>query len=136
MMGFPGLVPAYLPELIRELIGLIGEEATGKIVEARGGITLCVPVDARPGHWLRGLIGDEAFERLVEEYRGIELYIPRCTKALQKLREAEIVADHEAGMGTVELARKYGYSDRGIRLMLQRAREASTHQQPDLFDEA
>lgn len=101
-----------LPSSARELADLIGIDATYKIVEARGGIRLCVPRIVQNDHWLIPLIGQEAFERLVAYFSGEELDIPMCALALNRARARSLL---RSGASVADTARKLGYSERGMR---------------------
>ena len=135
MMGAPGIQPKHLPPTLQEMADLIGIEAVRVIVEQRGGISLCVPSKVSQRHWLYSAIGKEAFEQLVYHYKNIELWIPRCMAAINALRDAEIIAAKQAGATTPELARKYHTTDRNIRLICARHRDAEPDPQADLFSQ-
>ena len=120
-MGVPGQIPThYLPASIQELIEVVGVSAALAIVEERGGITLCVPTQALPDHWLVELIGLAALTALVERYRGEEIEIARCAAAMRAIQEQQIVREAEAGASNATLARRYGYTERGIRKLRRR----------------
>ncbi|RMG56332.1 MAG: DNA transposition protein [Gammaproteobacteria bacterium] len=135
-MYHPDVIPeAYLPASVRELVDVIGLPAALAIVEARGGVRLTVPSRASAEHWLADLIGLEALEKLVAVYAREEIEVPRCAAALRALRAREIVAEFERGASNAELARKYHYTERGIRKLRRRV-EAETRRglcQPSLF---
>lgn len=121
MMYAPGAIPEHhLPASVRELVEVIGLAAALAIVEARGGVRLSVPTKATAEHWLAELIGLEALEALVAVYAREEIEVPRCAAALRALRERRIVAEFESGASNAELARKYQYTERGIRKLRRR----------------
>lgn len=121
MMGAPGQLPThYLPASVQELVEVVGVSAALAIVEERGGITLCVPTVAASDHWLSGLIGLPALTALVERYRGEEIEIARCAAAMRAIQEQQIVAEAGAGASNATLARRYGYTERGIRKLRRR----------------
>lgn len=133
-MYAPGHFPVdCLPESILELIDVIGLPAALRIVEARGGIRLCVPKTAAPDHWLAQAIGMTAFERLVAYYEGEEIEVAKCAAAMQRLREREIDAAAREGETNTTLARRYGYTERGIRKLRRRVEAQRDDDQPDLF---
>ncbi|WP_275100128.1 hypothetical protein [Sedimenticola hydrogenitrophicus] len=121
MMGAPGQIPAhYLPDSVQELIEVVGLAATLVIVEERGGIRLCVPARATPDHWLADRIGMPALTALVERYQNEEIEVARCVAALRAVQEQQIVREAEAGASNATLARRYGYTERGIRKLRRR----------------
>lgn len=122
----------HLPPVILDLIDVIGAPATEIIVRERGGVSLCVPGKTTPEHWLHDAIGKTAFEQLVKTYRGVELWIPRCTRALQAMRDQQILQAAESGTSIVQIALQYGYTDRGIHKILQRLRAPDN--QIDMFN--
>ena len=119
-----------LPASIVDLVAVIGLTAALAIVEERGGIRLCVPTRVRPEHWLMEKIGAESFARLVEIYAGEEIEVPLCVAAMRALREQEIVNSHESN---ATLARRYGYTERGIRKLRRRVSTAVPDEQQELF---
>lgn len=123
-----------LPDSMRELVELIGLPATLAIVEARGGIMLSVPKTVAETHWLVPLIGLPALEQLVAVYSGETIEIPRCAAALRALREQRIVQEAEHASNAT-LARRYGYTIRGIRKLRRRVEAArqANEQQHDMF---
>ena len=128
-----GEVPLeYLPQSVRELARVCGLDAALAIVERRGGIRLCVPVAASQEHWLARLIGYDALERLVRHYGGEEIDIPRCHRAARYIREQQILRDAET-LSQAELARKYGYTERGIGKLLARHAARQQSRQQSLF---
>jgi len=124
----------HLPESVAELVGVVGVTAALAIVEERGGVRMYTPVKADPDHWLAKLIGMVALERLVEYYQGEEIELPRCVEAMRAAKDMVIVAEHEAGASNADLARRYGYTERGIKKLRRRVGSVSTSPQTDLFD--
>jgi len=129
-MSFHNIDIAHLPSSIQDMVAVIGLAAALVIVEERGGIRLCVPAQVRTDHWLMQKIGAEAFVRLVQVYAGEEIEIPKCDAALRALREHEIVSSDESN---ARLARRYGYTERGIRKLKRRVRNAAPDDQQSLF---
>lgn len=114
------LVEELLPQSIQELIDIVGIKAALIIVEERGGIRLPVPVEVNQGHWLYTAIGKEAFTALVEYYAGEEIEIPRCSTAMRAIKDHHIAAAANQGASNAELAREFGYTERGIRKLRRR----------------
>ncbi len=120
-IGTPGQISTHcLPTSIRELIKVVGLSAALVIVAERGGIRLCVPTQATADHWLSPLIGLPALTALVECYRGEEIDIARCVAALRAVQEQQIASEAAAGLSNATLARRYGYTERGIRKLRRR----------------
>ncbi|AUN95894.1 Mor transcription activator family protein [Pseudazoarcus pumilus] len=132
-MSKPAPLPAHLPESVIELVEVVGMSAALAIVEARGGIRFYVPVRFDPDHWLSKLVGCEAAQALIDYAAGDEIEVPRCAAALAAARERLIAAEAESGRSRAELARAYGYTERGIRKLLRRAEAREEERQADLF---
>lgn len=126
----------HLPESVARLVEVVGVDAAMAIVEERGGIRLYTPVKADPEHWLADRLGMVAFQKLVDEYQGEEIEVPRCLEALRAAKDALIAADAEAGASDAELARRYGYTERGIRNVRRRMGLMKCAGQSDLFGDA
>lgn len=116
-MTYDHLNVELLPQMLQDLVAMIALPATMKIVEARGGTALYVPVKhLADNHYLVQLIGREAAEILQGEYHGEELSIPTALKAMRAIRNAEIRAKRRH-MSEAMLAREYRMSDRNIRFI-------------------
>ena len=111
-----------LPKSIQELAATLGLDATLAIVEARGGIRLYVPRGWRSDHWLVPLIGPDALRQLVAHWGGEEIDIPRCEASLRAARERQIGTELQ-GDSVARVARRYGYTERGIRKLRRRLEE-------------
>lgn len=122
-----------LPESILELIDVVGLQAALAIVEERGGVRLFVPKIYKPDHWLCKLIGTDPAAKLIAYYGGEEIEISRCAAALNAVKEHQI-ANSDASNS--ELARQYGYTERGIRKLRRRVeeRDGINANQIGLFD--
>lgn len=123
----------HLPPSVVELIDVVGLAAALAIVEERGGIKLYVPVKADPDHWLAALIGITALEAMVAYYQGDEIEVPRCAEALRAARELQIATEAAAGDSNATLARRHGYTERGIRKLRRRVEVQYDGRQDDLF---
>ena len=129
----PDIVADNLPAAVAELVRVVGLPAAMAIVEERGGIRFYVPVQAHAGHWLADLIGMEAFALLVDYAAGDEIEVPRCVDSLRAVKDRQIAQEAEAGDSQATLARRYRYTERGIRKVLRRVESADDDRQPDLF---
>lgn len=97
----PRLSLAHLPPSARELIDVIGLQATLKLVEARGGRVLPIPKGKRRAgvaqlDELAEIVGLDAAKRLSRRYGGAPLSIPLCTSAVRAARDEALQArfDH------------------------------------------
>ncbi len=124
---------ALLPRRIAELVDVVGLTAALKLVELRGGVRLEVPKRAKPEHWLVPHIGIEALTKLAAYYSGECIEIDRCAKVLKLLKEREIVAEFAGGLSNAQLARKYQYTERGIRILRKRVEKTRPAVNLDLF---
>ena len=118
----------------QELVEIVGLSAALKIVELRGGIRLSVPTRVKPDHWLVPHIGITALKHLVDYYKGEEIEIDRCVRALSAIKEQQIVEESEQGTSNAQLARKYGYTERGMRKLRRRVEKTQPTPQQDLFE--
>lgn len=118
----------------QQLVEIIGLSAALKIVEIRGGIRLSVPTRVKPEHWLVPHIGLEALKKLVDYYKGEEIEIDRCVKALLAIKEQQILQESANGISNAKLARKYGYTERGMRKLRRRVENTPLTPQQDLFE--
>jgi Mor family transcriptional regulator len=124
-----------LPSRIADLVDVIGLKAALVIVELRGGIRLTVPKKAAPEHWLAEHIGLDALAKLSKVYGGETIEIDRCAAAIRAVYEARIVREHDSGSSNSDLARRYGYTERGIRKLRRRVQGRVPSLNYDLFDE-
>ena len=73
-----------------------------------------VPEDIR---WLCELVGMERFLQIIDNYGGEFLYFPKRETLEKPLRRAAILRDFD-GSNLLQLARKYGITERRIRAIL------------------
>lgn len=116
---------ADLPNSVRDLVDVVGLKAALEIVEVRGGARLYVPKRPHRAHWLSGVIGWDKLRDLSAIYGGEEIEVPTCAERKRKLFEREIATAAGTGVSVAELARRYRYSESGIRKLLRRARRCS-----------
>lgn len=121
------LVESFLPASALEMVRLIGLQAALLVIEHFGGTDVyfireketCFPADFLA---LAKVIGTEKAAILARDYPDAErMYVPRCLKAMNALRNREIIAladkmIREKSMRQVyiDLARQYGTSTRTI----------------------
>jgi hypothetical protein len=123
----------HLPDSIQEMVNVVGLPATLKIVEERGGITLCVPTKVKADNWLTKLIGENAMKSLVKYYSGEEIEIPLCQAAIKAAQDEEIYQNIQKGISQAKLAREFGYTERGIRKLKKRMEQSIVLNQSSLF---
>jgi len=124
-----------LPGRVAELADVIGLRAALTLVELRGGTRLAVPKKPAPGHWLVEHIGLDALTALCRYYGGETIEIDRCAAALRAGLEARIVRDYQDGASNSQLARRYGYTERGIRKLRRRIESREPSLNYDLFED-
>lgn len=138
-----GQVRGLLNDTIRDIIDLIGLDATIRLVEHLGGTSFDMPRGSRDSRRLRILqeiLGADQISALLEIYGGAQLYIPRCDAALRALRNARfraevqgaVAAGNSQKMAVQLLAPKYGFSERRAYDIL---KETAPLPQPALFTE-
>ena len=72
--------------------------------------------------WLYELVGIDRFLQIVDTAGGDCIYIPQRSPLERELRKNAIVREYN-GSNSMQLARKYGLSDRHVRTILQEGRE-------------
>ena len=123
-----------LPRLLREMVALIGMQATLAIVQHYGGVRLYVPITMTPEHILARQIGVDAACKLSAEYGGLDhFYIPRAAVALRSARNTEIVDKFVKGITLRQLALSYGMTERGVTKILATQDVARDDRQTGLF---
>lgn len=122
-----------LPSRVRALAEVIGLPAALKLVELRGGGRLYVPKHAEAEHWLALEIGLDALQALAAMYGGETIEIDRCHGVSIKLKHQAILSAADAGQTTFELARAWKMTERGIRLVKQKAGQGKPDPTLDLF---
>ena len=116
---------ADLPDSVRDLAEVVGLKTALKIVEARGGARLYVPKRPHRAHWLSEVIGWDKLRDLSSIYGGEEIEVPTCATRSQRTLAREIATASAQGASVAELARRYRYSESGIRKLLHRVKAES-----------
>lgn len=113
-----------LPATARELVRMIGLDATIELVKMFGGDELAMPHKAggtsRLWELLVEVIGGPAATRLVQETAGTRLYVPTCRDALLAERNREIARAYDAGEAFDALRRRYKVSRRHLWRLLKK----------------
>ena len=123
----------HLPPVARELIEVIGLDATRALIEAFGGTRLYVPGRLAPDHALVKLLGEPAAAALAAHYAGDELGVPRAAAAMRAALHRQIVAAYDAGASAARLAREHGCTERWIYAIVARRRSELASRQASLF---
>lgn len=102
-----------LPVVVAEIEQVAGYEAALKLAQAKGGQTVYIPGEAKPGHWLTELLGLETAQKICNHYRvgnsGIRILIPIAKQAIQKRCLVEAL---EAGSSAPAAAAAAGMHER------------------------
>ena len=69
-------------------------------------------------YWLYELVGMERFLKIIDTAGGEFLYFPKRSTLERTLRRQAIVKEYD-GTNLRQLSRKYGFTDRHIRTILQ-----------------
>jgi hypothetical protein len=113
-----------LPATARELVRMIGLDATIQLVQMFGGDELVMPQKVRGTSRLWDLlvevIGEHAATRLVDETAGTRLYVPTCQAALLSERNREIARAYDAGEHFDAIRRRYKVSRRHLWRLLKK----------------
>lgn len=124
-----------LPRLARDLVEVIGLNATLRFVEAYGGRTL----DLAKGKRIRGKaqiqtiaekIGKLAADKMAVHLGGAPFFVPKCAAALRAMRDAKVharfdeltgKADLSARRAVAQMVDEFGVVDRTLWRILKRA---------------
>lgn len=113
-----------LPATARELVEVIGIDATIDLVKMFGGDDLKIPevVNGTSRMWeiLVETVGPHAAEKLVHRYAGTPIYIPTCRMALIARRDREIIQRFDAGEDFDKLRREHKITRRHMYRILKK----------------
>lgn len=115
-----------LPPVMRALIDVLGFDCTIRLLRARGGQRVHVPVSTSRS--LSSIVGGENAQRMCERFGGQELDLPKYDKVAQRLRDEAIRAERD-DHSLNQLAATYNLTRRHIQNIV-RADEST---EPDLF---
>lgn len=128
--------PEALPESLRELVRVIGEADTMRLIGTHGGARVAVPATPKEVHPLRMVLSDGAFACLVREYGGESLELPKGDAYLRVLRHDQVRQCREQGLTVDETAEATGYSRRHVINIIGGAADGTDTLTLDLFEEA
>lgn len=113
-----------LPLTARELVEVIGIDATIDLVKMFGGDDLKIPevVNGTSRMWeiLAETVGPQAAEKLVQRYAGTPIYIPTCRLALITHRDRAIIQRFDAGEPFDKLRREHKITRRHLYRILKK----------------
>lgn len=113
-----------LPATARELVDVIGIDATIDLVKMFPGDDLKIPevVNGTSRMWaiLVETVGPAAAEKLVHRYAGTPIYIPTCRIALLAVRDRSIIQRFDAGEEFDKLRREYKITRRHLYRILKK----------------
>ncbi|WP_241768582.1 Mor transcription activator family protein [Mannheimia haemolytica] len=87
-------VEHYLPETVKEIVGVIGLPATEKLIKAFGGFSFQFSNGKVYFNKLKEVLGQDDAVKLQAYMGACEVYLPRCETALRMLRNQQIYADY------------------------------------------
>ncbi|MFN3676800.1 MAG: helix-turn-helix domain-containing protein [Sphingomonas pseudosanguinis] len=115
-------------EAMRELAGVVGDEAATALARQFGGTSVYVPRAIGDHHPLCVMLGRQAADRLAAWTGGQSIAIPKRPE-----RRARVIALRRQRALTIQqIARETDYSERHVYRLL---RDHEDARQPDLFDD-
>lgn len=114
-------VSGYLPDIVHQMIDVIGFKAVEKVIRNFGGATFCFTDGIHYFPKLMELIGRENALKLRRYFNAEQVYIPRCEVALRILRNQRLKSEFDyltqekkksGRMAMLEICPKYQLSDR------------------------
>lgn len=121
------LDPRLLPPVMRALIDVLGFECAIRLLRARGGQRVHVPVSTSRS--LSSIVGADKAMMLCDRFGGQDIDLPKYDKVAQQLRNEMVHAERE-NYSLNQLAGKFNLSRRQIMNILR----DDDHREPDLFD--
>lgn len=112
--------------LIDQLIQLVGEDLTIRLLRAYGGQQKNIPRQPLPEHWLTTLLGLEAASLLCFRFGGDRLQLPRGLRLLNKIRDQRICDRRAEGRTIAELVAEFDLTKRRIYQVLSANRQDCT----------
>ena len=114
-----------LPATARELVEVIGINATIDLVKAFGGDDLKIPQTAtgtsRMWDVLVETVGPQAAGQLVQRFGGTPIYVPTCHATLRLQRVREIIGRFDAGEPFDTLRREFRITRRHLYRILKKS---------------
>ena len=130
-------VVAVMPATARELVEVIGFDATLDVLRKFGGKRLFVPSKLVEGfsHRIVDELGLEVAEKLVEAMGGSRLEPPMLASVERLLRDNAIRADYDSGSYTMDdLVDRYHVTQRHLRKVLKASPSTMPRHRPQRHD--
>ena len=103
-----------MTDMIKELKGLIGPDATLRLLSRFGGLQVYIPKSPEPDQELSLAVGLDEVRRLAATFGGESLELPVGRREIQGQRRLRIVEMRQSGEPVQSIARKLGCSRRYI----------------------
>lgn len=106
--------PEALPAAVRELVRVLGDADTMRLIGMHGGARMTVPKRPKEDHPLRVALSAAGFDKLVYNYGGETLDVPKGDAYLRRLRHTHVHQCREQGLTIDETAEVTGYCRRHV----------------------
>lgn len=128
-----------LPEVVLEMIDVLGFADTQQVIDKFGGTRLYFMDKAHYYKLIKDTINEDVAKKMRDFFRTESVYIPRCEVALRLLRNLQFKAEYDyltnngvsGRMAMVQLCPKYNITDRTGWLILKQNWQQAYQQ--DLF---
>lgn len=117
-------------DMFEQLAEVVGESAAEALCNAWGGLRVYVPAQVDDRHPIYFAVGMDAARKLCARFSGETLTIPKLDRLRRARRNAQIVAEYQAGASGSQLARKYGLHEGSVYQLVARL---DARRQSDLF---
>jgi len=108
------LPPALIPAQLQEISSYCGQQTALVLLLNFPGVHVNIPKKPTATHKLAELMGMAAFGKLCENYGNEVLQIPRAAAAIRALRNQAILKDFASGLRQIDIALKYGMTERQV----------------------
>lgn len=106
--------PEALPAAVRELVRVLGDADTMRLIGMHGGARMTVPKRPKEDHPLRMALSAPGFDKLVYNYGGESLDVPKGDAYLRRLRHTHVHQCRQQGLTIDETAEATGYCRRHV----------------------
>jgi len=108
------LPTALIPAQLQEISSYCGQQTALVLLLNFPGVHVNIPKKPTATHKLAELMGMSAFSKLCENYGNEVLQIPRAAAAIRALRNQAILKDFASGLRQIDIALKYGMTERQV----------------------